>query len=81
MFMLSSEALKAWFTVISERSVQGVDEDHVLMRGIEYVIDDELSEDLIHYVTDKYPNVFIYKRDALQYIALFPRSINLLYNN
>ena len=79
--MLTSKVVRLVYDVIAERQVRGVDEDRILMTGIEYAIADDLSEDHIQYVLSKYSNIFIYKRDKIQCIAVFPRSLNLLYNN
>ena len=79
--MLTSKVLESVYTVLGKRSVRAVDTDCLFMNGIEYAIADDLSEDHIQYVLSKYSNIAIYKRDKLQCIAVFPRSLNLIYNN
>ena len=79
--LLTSKVVRLVYNVIAERQVKGVDEDRILMTGIEFTVSDELAEDHIQYVINRYDNVFIYKRDKLQCIAVFPRSLNLIYNN
>ncbi len=79
--MLTRNVVEAVYTVLGERQVKAVDMDCCTMNGIEYTIADELAEDYIQYILHKYNNTIVYKRDKVQYIAIFPRSINLLYNN
>ena len=79
--MMTSKVLESVYTVLGKRSVRAVDTDCLFMNGIEFTIADDLSEDHIQYVLSKYDNVFIYKRDKLQCIAVSPRSLNLIYNN
>ena len=79
--MLIGNVVEEVYTVLGKRPVRAVDTDCLFMNGIEYSIVDELTEDHIQYILHKYSNVFIYKRDNLQCIAIFPRSVNLLYNN
>ena len=79
--MLTSSVIEDIYCVLGKRSVRAVDTDCLFMNGIEYAIVDDLSEDHIQYVLSKYSNIAIYKRDKLQCIAVFPRDINLLYNN
>ena len=79
--MLTSNVIEDIYCVLGKRSVRAVDTDCLFMNGIECTIADDLSEDHIQYILHKYSNVFIYKRDKLQCIAVFPRSLNLIYNN
>ena len=82
MIMLTHSVLEEVYTVLGKRQVRAADLDGLLMSGIEYAIADELTEDYIHYFLNRYcDNTLIYKRDTLQCIAIFPRSVNLLYNN
>ena len=78
--MLTTGECKELYTVIGERLVKAVDEDLQTMIGIEYAIVDDLSERYKSYVLQTNENVLIYKRDTLQCIAVFPRSLNLIYS-
>ena len=79
--MLTSDVVKLVYDVIAERQVKAIDTDCLLMSALEYTITDRLSQDFIQYILHKYNNTLIYKRDKVQCIAIFPRSVNLLYNN
>ena len=78
--MLTGNVVDEVYTVLGKRQVKAADRYYEI-HGIEYAIADELAEDHIYYVTNKYNNTIVYKRDKVQYIAIFSRSINLLYNN
>ena len=79
--MLTHSVVEAVYTVLGKRQVKAVDEDLRSMSGIEYTIADDLSNAYKSSVLNTYENVLIYKRDELQCIAVFPRSLNLIYNN
>ena len=79
--MLTGNVVDEVYTVLGKRQVKAVDMDCCTMNGIEYTIADELAEDYIQYILHKYNNTIVYKRDTLQCIAVFSRSVNLLYNN
>ena len=78
--MLTSDVVKLVYDVIAERRVKAIDADCLLMSALEYTITDRLSEEHVTYVMNTYKNALIYKRDKIQCVAVFPRSLNLLYS-
>lgn len=72
--------VKALYTVLGDNPIKAIDTNGIVMRGISYTIENKLSIDHIQYMTNRYNNVFIYKSDNMHCIGIFPRSLNLLYN-